>query len=627
MTCALEDVGFEIRDCLMWLYGSGFPKSHDVGKAIDRHLGGERQVIGISDALRGRKSDNNESFGQHIGNQPVNQYADGYPITEPATPEASKWQGWGTALKPAYEPIVLARKPLIGTVAENVLKHGTGGINVDGCRIGLEEIESGRNGRVVCESVALHKSLKGTNTYEKSIGRWPSNLLLGDVRLDVLSLDEHLNTGIAQVILDYYVDYKLPRMWDRVRDLPLSSKGREEQVLFPRMLCKSSQQENEGAGAFHVRQTPFPRGGCQDDGDQERIRQDAQRHQFSDIQRQMGEQWVHDNQPDHIATRPREGSEGNAHQRPFGGSRAQSNNGCSFGQATSKVGGSSSSERSQERQSPRELGDDGQFNSQDGAQRYSQGTSDFEARKRTLEVLVIDVPDGWLKYFVPTGYSLRSPDSAVAMLDEQSGKLKSGHLRAGVNNKEKVRGMVYGEYHGYLNSEVESSTGGASRFFYIAKADRFEREAGLVGNIECSRCKKLVEEGQWPVHEGDHIYNDHPTVKPIELMRYLVRLVTPRNGLCLDPFVGSGTTLIADMFEGVNGVGIEKDAEKEGTIFHRLEYWKPIAEKRKTQESQERKEQSHRVAETLRTLDHFESDEIEDQLGDGKVNGDISKVH
>jgi len=178
-------------------------------------------------------------------------------------------------------------------------------------------------------------------------------------------------------------------------------------------------------------------------------------------------------------------------------------------------------------------------------------------------------------------------------------------------------------------SGITKSEGGASRFFYIAKADRFEREAGLVGNIECSRCNKLAEEGQWPVHEGDHIYNDHPTVKPIELMRYLVRLVTPRNGLCLDPFVGSGTTLIADMFEGVNGVGIEKDAEKKGTIFYRLEYWRPIAEKRKTEEAQERKDQSHRIAETLRTLDHFESDEIEEEenLGDGTLNGDTNKVH
>jgi site-specific DNA-methyltransferase (adenine-specific) len=218
-------------------------------------------------------------------------------------------------------------------------------------------------------------------------------------------------------------------------------------------------------------------------------------------------------------------------------------------------------------------------------------------------------------------------EESAKMLDEQSGELKSGNIgKVTTPSKNQIYG---GRAIANVNS-YEANEGGASRFFYMAKADRFEREAGLVGNIECSRCKKLVEEGQWPVHEGDHIYNDHPTVKPIELMRYLVRLVTPRNGLCLDPFVGSGTTLIADMFEGVNGVGIEKDAEKKGTIFYRLEYWRPIAEKRKTEEAQERKDQSHRIAETVRTLDLFESEEIEEdeqQLGDGKVNGDTSKVH
>jgi site-specific DNA-methyltransferase (adenine-specific) len=218
-------------------------------------------------------------------------------------------------------------------------------------------------------------------------------------------------------------------------------------------------------------------------------------------------------------------------------------------------------------------------------------------------------------------------EEAAKMLDEQSGETSTGHvpnLSGGAGGK-----GIYGTYHPIANQELYYPSGSASRFFYIAKADRFEREAGLVGKVECSRCKALVEAGEWPVHQGDHIYNDHPTVKPIELMRYLVRLVTPRNGLCLDPFVGSGTTLIADMFEGVSGLGIEKDAEKKGTIFYRLEYWRPIAEKRKTEEAQERKDQSHRIAETLRTLDHFESDEIEEEenLGDGTLNGDTNKVH
>jgi site-specific DNA-methyltransferase (adenine-specific) len=215
-------------------------------------------------------------------------------------------------------------------------------------------------------------------------------------------------------------------------------------------------------------------------------------------------------------------------------------------------------------------------------------------------------------------------------LDEESAKLvdlQSGDSESHIGNPRGTfnQGLFAHSEFNKVGTEHEDF-GGASRFFYIAKADRFEREAGLVGKVECSRCKKLVTEGQWPVHEGDHIYNDHPTVKPIELMRYLVRMVTPRNGLCLDPFVGSGTTLIADMLEDVNGLGIEKDAEKEPVIFYRLEYWRPIAENRKTEKAQERKENAYRVAETLRTLDTFESEDEQEQLGDGQVkeNGEDS---
>ncbi len=127
MVVAIEDAGFDIRDQIMWVYGAGFPKSWDVSKAVDRHLGGERRIGG-------------QKSGAKNVMRPTPVGWDGkITITAPATPEAKKWDGWGTALKPAHEPICVARKPLIWTVAENVLEHGTGGINVDGCRVGTEE--------------------------------------------------------------------------------------------------------------------------------------------------------------------------------------------------------------------------------------------------------------------------------------------------------------------------------------------------------------------------------------------------------------------------------------------------------------------------------------------------------
>lgn len=128
LTCAIEDAGFEIRDSIAWLYGSGFPKSHDVGKAIDRAAGAERPVVGVNP--NHRPASGVEYAGIYTGGNTGSAQ-----ITVPATDAARQWQGWGTALKPAHEPIVVARKPLAGTVAANVLEHGTGALNIDGCRV------------------------------------------------------------------------------------------------------------------------------------------------------------------------------------------------------------------------------------------------------------------------------------------------------------------------------------------------------------------------------------------------------------------------------------------------------------------------------------------------------------
>ena len=121
MAVAIEDAGFEIRDQIMWIYGSGFPKSLNIGKAIDKRLGNEREVVGKKITNVGMQG-NNYKRGSESGEVEV-------------TKGNSEHEGWGTALKPAHEPIVMARKPLEGSNIDNVLKYGTGGINIDGCRI------------------------------------------------------------------------------------------------------------------------------------------------------------------------------------------------------------------------------------------------------------------------------------------------------------------------------------------------------------------------------------------------------------------------------------------------------------------------------------------------------------
>lgn len=128
MAVRIEDAGFEIRDMIAWVYGSGFPKSLDVSKAIDKAAGAER-TEGQREWTGGQRRAG--VMGDNLGTQTLIKY------DTPATDAARQWQGWGTALKPALEPITVARKPLIGTVASNVLEHGTGALNVDGCRVGM----------------------------------------------------------------------------------------------------------------------------------------------------------------------------------------------------------------------------------------------------------------------------------------------------------------------------------------------------------------------------------------------------------------------------------------------------------------------------------------------------------
>lgn len=314
MAVAIEDAGFEIRDTLSWLYGSGFPKSHDVGKAIDKAAGADREVIGPSRSNGLAMKPGKSTFvGEFLGERPKAP-----DVTAPATDAAKQWDGWGTALKPAWEPIIVARKPLEGTVAHNVLTHGTGAINVDACRIGtaggtakgtfpkgesLGVYGNGING--ACEIVDLGK------------GRWPANVVIDEVAAELLDQQSGVST---------------------------------------------SKRADRGKG--------------------------------------------------------------------------------------------------------------------------------------------IDGP------------TFKNPNGVL---------------------------------HGVRGHD---DTGGASRFFYIAKASRSERNAGL------------------------DTPSTHPTVKPISLMRWLVRLVTPPGGIVLDPFAGSGSTGCAAALEGVEFIGIEREAEYVEIAERRIAHWR-----------------------------------------------------
>lgn len=190
MACAIEDAGFEIRGTIAWMFGSGFPKSHDVSKGIDRAAGAKRKIVGeivcgdveaakqngVTMAAADANKNNKAIFGYGIEQ-----------ITEPSTDAARQWQGWGTALKPAMELICVARKPLSeSTIAANVLKWGTGAINIGSCRIETDrrparEVHAMRddveyNGNSLAGrvdgSLQSSKAIGTTN-----IGRWPANVI------------------------------------------------------------------------------------------------------------------------------------------------------------------------------------------------------------------------------------------------------------------------------------------------------------------------------------------------------------------------------------------------------------------------------------------------------------------
>ena len=187
MVVNIEDAGFEIRDQIQWIYGSGFPKSHNVSKAIDKLHGAKREVVGSKLGQPGMSKDGlNQSFDSSI-----NSYGAGgvlsSDITAPATDDAKAWDGWGTALKPANEPIVVARKPLSEkTVAKNVLKWGTGAMNIDASRVGDASNKPQRSLKDRDGKKSNGKMLNGVKKGLEaqmeinSKGRFPANVILDE---------------------------------------------------------------------------------------------------------------------------------------------------------------------------------------------------------------------------------------------------------------------------------------------------------------------------------------------------------------------------------------------------------------------------------------------------------------
>lgn len=440
MACAIEDAGFEIRDSLHWMYGSGFPKSMDLAKAIDKQQGVARED----------KFENSFDHGAcgPTGNKRCdvcnkwlvssNPCTCPRPQDAPVTDAAKAWQGWGTAIKPAHEPIVLARKPIErATTTENVLQYGTGGLNIDGCRItcegGSPSAKRRESARTSGKAPMQDRTLGADTAAEaEAMGRMGRR---GDPNVYMAERSgERLGRWPANVILSHHDDCRLVG----IRDVKT----------------------------------------------------------------------------------------GVAVQRNGGG--------MSWG--TTVYSGVKPCPPKAD---------------------VSYGEDGVETVERWECV----------------------PGCPVAELDRQSGTRPSGASVSGTEPSSPAKN-VYGQFD-RVPFESYDDLGGASRFFYVAKASRRERDAGC-DDLPLLTTRETV--GREPDSAGANnpragagrsggVRNNHPTVKPLELMRYLVRLVTPTGGLVLDPFLGSGTTGCAAVLEGFSFIGFELTPEYIPIAEARIKYW------------------------------------------------------
>jgi len=203
MACAIEDAGFEIRDCLQWLHRTGFPKGVDISKAIDKRLGAEREIIGYHNDGAGNKpiegltgSANSEQRG-HISPIRQREGKDSFrevAITAPASEMAKLFDGYGTGLKPSNEPIVLARAPLSeSTIVDNVLRWGTGALNINGCKIG-DEVQRQKTAKSGTSGV-YGEFAEWDGNYKEVTGRWPSNTVISE---ELAEIFDSLHTGFSK---------------------------------------------------------------------------------------------------------------------------------------------------------------------------------------------------------------------------------------------------------------------------------------------------------------------------------------------------------------------------------------------------------------------------------------------
>jgi site-specific DNA-methyltransferase (adenine-specific) len=451
--------GFERRDTVAWIYGSGFPKSLNIGKAIDAAAGAEREVVG--------KSRRHTSKAQSSIINP--QGAGGVPdITAPTTDAAKKWEGWGSALKPAFEPIAVFRKPLSEkTIAANVLEHETGGMNIDVCRVTTKDLA----GRIYNNQNTGWKCTSKPSVIEgHATGRWPANVV---------------HDGSDEV-LEVFPDTKgaVSNGRSGTRGVSCSLGGEMPQA-------PSYSDTGSAARFFFCAQAD--EAGEFTDGNDATATDDAKESDGS------GQALKPEFEPISVFRKPlsEKTIAANVLKHETGGMNID---GC-------RVPGSDA-----------------------GAGRSRHGGGTMQGSSFQMPDSVSSMPAGrWPANLVHDG----SSEVLEVFPDAKSaGKYTKSLAEPEHDNH------LFGSKLGPRSRDnwFAGESGSSARFFYCAKVNKSERNDGL-----------------------EDATNNHPTLKPTALMRWLVRLVTVRGGVVLDPFMGSGSTGRAAALEKCSFIGCELD--------------------------------------------------------------------
>lgn len=252
IACAIEDAGFEIRDTIMWLYGSGFPKSMNIGLAIDKKNGIESEIVGYT-------SQQDIRSGNYTGVCTNNH--EYQRVDRPIKKASNEWAGWGTALKPAYEPVIVARKPCEGSCVDNVMRYGVGGINIDDCRIGTDVITTNgarknpmagdeRTGK----ALGMFQETEALNTVHN--GRYPANVILTYDESDKAEVCGGMPESGANGSVGKTYDYKGEIFGDYIQKPPFDSYGDSGSAARYFYCAKASKRDrDEGLDAFQEKQT------------------------------------------------------------------------------------------------------------------------------------------------------------------------------------------------------------------------------------------------------------------------------------------------------------------------------------------------------------------------------------